>query len=345
MVDMRSKAVPAKTVQNWLLRLVGRRRAAETLPAPVRHAVPATPAPTRVEARPASPIQGLLSSEQVEFLAGLIDPPPSRPMSAWAADDRMFLGGIQKRWHARQLELPVLPAAAIRLTEVLQTRDAPIAHLVDLIEGDQALSVEVIKCANSATLARGPAARSIHEAIMRIGLRRLGSVLLMAQLTTKVLKGGEIQKYAALLMDMVAPLGYLSGLLSKAADTEDGLSFIRGSLLHVEHMVILGAVPGIARVHKQALTPSAAALLQAFHQFGPEIRDAVATAWDMRNVLTAAPDIMAEYYGFRLAIALRWLGRPLPVLEDIDPPRLHVVLSHVRPRVNAADHAEEPTAV
>lgn len=329
-------------MKNWLDKLFGRWRRVQGS-APAHHEVPA---PARTVAHTADvrkaesslpPVQGLLSNEQLEFIYGLIEPPDSRPISDWAGNDRKFLGGIQKRWHARQLELPVLPAAAIRLAEVLRNSEAPVSQLVDLIEGDAALSVEVIKCANSAGLARGPAVRSIHEAVMRIGLRRLGSVLVMAHLTTKILKGGEVQNYAALLMDMVPPLGYLSGLLSKTADAEDGLSFIRGALLHVEHMVILGIVPAVSRDHRQPIKPSVAALLQAIHHFGPEIRDAVGIAWDMRSVLAAPPTVMAEYYGFRRAVVMRWLGEPLPLLPEIDASRLHVVMSHVRPRVaNAA---------
>ena len=337
-------------MQNWLLRLVRRGRPArgeadvDPCNVPTAKAAAAT-APRRAELPAAPPVQVLLSSDQVEFLEGLIDPPTHRPISEYSGDDRLFLAGIQKRWHARQLELPVLPAAAIRLSELLRTREVPFAHLVELIEGDAALSVEVIKCANSAALARGPAVRGIHEAVLRIGLRRLGSVLVMAQLTTKVLKGGDVQNKAALLMDMVPPLGSLAGLLSRTTDAADSLSFIRGSLLHVEHMVILGAVAAVSSDHKQQIKPSVAALLQAFHQFGPEIRHAVGTAWGMQDELTTAPDVMGEYYGFRRAIVLRWLDSALPGLVDIDPPRLHVVMSYIRPRVSAPDRQDELAAV
>ena len=335
-------------MQNWLLRLVRRGRPARDDAKSEAPSVPVAKlarSPRRAESAAAPPVHELLSSEQVEFLEGLIDPPSQRPISEYSGDDRIFLAGIQKRWHARQLELPVLPAAAIRLSELLRTREVPFAHLVELIEGDAALSVEVIKCANSAALARGPAVRGIHEAVLRIGLRRLGSVLVMAQLTTKVLKGGDVQNKAALLMDLVPPLGSLAGLLSNTAAAENSLSFIRGSLLHVEHMVILGAVAAVSRDHKQQIKPSVAALLQAFHQFGPEIRHAVATSWGMQDELTTAPDVMGEYYGFRRAIVLRWLDRALPVLVDIDAPRLHVVMSYVRPRVSTADRQHEPAAV
>ena len=216
---------------------------------------------------------------------------------------------------------------------MLRSTDAPLAPLVELIEGDASLSVEVLKSANSAMFAHGPTVRGIHDAVLRIGLRRLGSILLMAQLTSKVLKGTDVQNKAALLVEMVPPLGRVAGLLASAGDDEDSQSFIRGTLLHVEHMVILGAVADVARDHKKPIKPTVLALHEAFGRFGPEIRHAVATAWNLQGVLLAGPDIEHQYAGFRRAIVLRWLGQPLPELHGITLSQLEVVMSQIQPRL------------
>jgi hypothetical protein len=292
----------------------------------------ARPAPPPVRA----PRTGL-DAEQIEFLEGLIDPPQPIPLGDATSEDRWFLGGIQKRWHARQLELPVLSEAAIRLTSLLRSEAVSIAQYVEVIETDPALTVEVLRSANAAVFANGHTVRSLDDAIRRIGLTRLGSILIMAQLNKKILKT-EANK-AALLLDLAPPLGIIAGLLAAPEHGDADIAFTRGSLLHVEHMVILGAVADVSRDHRQAVRPSVQALLQACQRFGPEIRHAVANAWNLRHVLLGdrlSDDFARRYGGYCRAVISRWLNRPLPVLPGVDPDRLTAVIAHIGPRTEVA---------
>jgi HD-like signal output (HDOD) protein len=325
-------------VTGWLSKLFSGR---EEPPAPHdRRAQPSGSSPVPDSTPPPRSVAAgvPLSADQLTFLEGLIDPPHSRHLDELPGEDRWFIGGIQKRWHARQLELPVLSQAAIRLTTLLRSEHAPTAQYVELVESDSALTVEVLRSANSALFAASQPARSLEDAIRRIGLSRLGSVLIMAQLKKKVL-GGAVADKAALLMDLVPPLGVVASHLAKSERGDKHIAFMRGSLLHVEHMVILGAVADVSRDRKQPVRPTVQALLQACRQFGPEIRHAVATAWNLEHVLLGAGDeveLANEYCGFRTAILSRWLDRPLPELPDVAPARLMAALANVSPRVAAA---------
>jgi HD-like signal output (HDOD) protein len=284
-----------------------------------------------------------LDAEQIEFLEGLIDPPRPMPLGDASTEDRWFLAGIRKRWHARQLELPVLSDAAIRLTGLLRSEAVSTARFVQLIESDPALTIEVLRSANAAACAGAQPVRSLDDAIRRIGLRRLGSLLIMAQLNKKILKT-EANK-AALLMDLAPPLGIIAGLLAAPEHGDTDIAFTRGSLLHVEHMVILGAVAEVSRDHRQPVRPSVRALLQACQQFGPEIRHAVANAWKLQHVLlgeTASDDFAPRYSGYCRAVISRWLNRPLPELTGVDCDRLKAVIAHIGPRTDAAPLGEAP---
>jgi hypothetical protein len=279
--------------------------------------------------------QTALSDQQIEFLEGLLEPPWRLSLDQMPQDDRWFLGGIQKRWHARQLELPVLPAAAIRMLSMLRTGESPLVHFVELIESDSALTIELLRTANSAMFSAGRMVSSLEDGVRRIGLKRLESLLIMTHLKKKILKGSAIQDKAALLMELVAPVGLIASQLTRNSGSEDHLAFLRGSLLHVEHMVILGAVTDVARDHKQPLNPSVRALLQACGQFGPEIRHAVATAGELQHVLLDDDDqgTSQQFLGFRDAVISRWLNHPLPALPDVEPARLEAALSPVAPRI------------
>ena len=314
---------------------------------PTRASVtPAPPRPVRTSSPAQEVAAGLapLSAEQIEFLEGLLEPPWRLSLDQVPLDDRWFLGGIQKRWHARELELPVMPAAALRMLSMLRTGEAPLAHFVELIESDPALTVELLRSANSALFSPGRVVTSLEESVRRIGLKRLESLLIMTHLKKKILKGSAIQDKAALLMELVSPVGVVATQLTRSGGTEDNLAFLRGALLHVEHMVILGAVSDVARDHKQPLNPSVRALLQACGQFGPEIRHAVATSWELEHVLLDEQDQSSthQFVGFRDAVISRWLNRPLPPLQDVDPARLEAVVSPIAPRVPISS-GEQPS--
>jgi hypothetical protein len=317
----------------WLARLFGTGEAPRSTPTPEAPRPRVRPSSPRPATAPTRAPRTELDAEQIEFLEGLIDPP--RPMALGDAplEDRWFLGGIRKRWHARQLELPVLSEAAMRLTGLLRSDDVSSAQFVRVIETDPALTVEVLRSANAAAYAGAQPVRSLDDAIRRIGLRRLGSLLIMAQLNKKILKT-EANK-AALLIDLAPPLGIIAGLLAAPEHGDTDIAFTRGSLLHVEHMVILGAVADVARDHRQPVRPSVRALLQACQQFGPEIRHAVAKAWNLQHVLlgeNASDDFAPRYSGYCKAVISRWLNRPLPELPGVECDRLKAVIAHIGPR-------------
>ena len=284
-------------------------------------------------------ISRLLSAGEEEFLEGFFDPAHPRRLDEVELDDRLLLAGIRKRWHERRLDLPVLPEAAIRLRKMLRGSGVPVARYVDLVETDSALHVEVLKGANSAFFSAGAPVNSTDAAIMRIGLRRLESLLIMVQLRSKVLKGGAVQSKAELLVEMAQPLAFLAGRLARRRGTDGNLSFIRGMLLHVEHLVILGAVADVSRDHRRSIRPSVRALHEAFVQFGPEIRHALAAAWAIEEILMGGQEdenLADEYAAFRCAIICRWLGRPVPELPDVDPALLSQLTTSIRPRVAPA---------
>jgi hypothetical protein len=132
------------------------------------------------------------------------------------------------------------------------------------------------------------------------------------------------------------PLGTLASTVARAHRTAPDVCFVRGMLLHVEHLVILGALADVSRDHRRTLTPSTLALHQAFSRHGADIRRAVATAWQLDDLLLGNDqegDVAGEYAGLRHALVWRWLNRPLPHLVHCDADRLAAALAGEAPRV------------
>jgi HD-like signal output (HDOD) protein len=302
--------------------------------APVRR--PARPRPRPVVSmRHESPApESRLLAQDIAFLEGLAYPPERKSIDEFPKTDQFFLGGISKRLHMRELEMPVLPEVAIRLSEMLRQTDLPVASYVALVNRDSSLSVEVLKAANAAVYG-AVTTTSLHEAVMRIGLSRLHSVLMLAHLKARILKGSPLfRRNGELLLELSLPLGFLASKLARVQGAAD-VRFVRGMLMHVEHIIILGALGDISRERRTGLAPSVEALHQAFVRFGPDIREAAASAWKLSEMLVGedTDNLREEYEGLRQALVCRWLGRPLPVLPGVDDRDLEETMLHIQERV------------
>lgn len=328
-------------MRNWISSLFGSRESAAPVRVPppahkretasaVRHATPRPEPPAR---------SASLAADQVDFLIGLVDPPEPRPLDELPLDDRLFLVGIRKRCHSRKFDVAVLPEAAIKLGEMIRKTDTPVANYVALLDTDPALSVEVLKAANSAAYMGASNTTSLHEAVRRIGLNRLQSLLIMTHLTAKVLRGGAFHGTAELITDLSLTLSGLASKLARGRMTKPDLCFMRGTLLHVEHLVVLGTIADVSRDARRSVTPSVLALHQAFATYGPGIRQALGVAWKLEEVLSGGADetdLVDEYAGLRRALIWRWIGRPLPSLPGVDDGRLADVLWQIPPRVSGS---------
>jgi hypothetical protein len=276
-----------------------------------------------------------LSGSETAFLSGLLAPPARQSIDSFPPDDRSFIVGIQRRLRMRELELPVLPEMSMQLSRMFRA-GAPAAEFVKVIEGDASLAVEVLKTANSAFYAAsGRSIASLQDAIVRIGLDRLQSVLMVAHLRGKVLKTGPFQAEADLLLELAIPVGALAGKLARGRRDAPDICFMRGALLHVEHLVILGATAAIARDAKRTITPSQAALHYAFFKCGRQIRDALAAMWNLRQLLVGGDEetgVVEEYELIRDVLVSQWLRLPLPEAAARFE-GLEAALADIHPRV------------
>lgn len=74
-------------------------------------------------------------------------------------------------------ELPSLPGAFIAAVEALSKDDAPASTCIEAIERDQALSVRILRLANSAFYGAQGQVASIGDAVQMLGLRTVASTL------------------------------------------------------------------------------------------------------------------------------------------------------------------------
>ncbi|OKY25957.1 MULTISPECIES: HDOD domain-containing protein [Thalassotalea] len=76
----------------------------------------------------------------------------------------------------KSLVLPTLPEVALRVREAADDPQINLGDMSDIIAHDPALSMGMLKVANSAILGRGVKVETVNQAVTRIGLRQIKSV-------------------------------------------------------------------------------------------------------------------------------------------------------------------------
>ena len=74
------------------------------------------------------------------------------------------------------LVLPTLPEIALKVREAADDPEVNLNHMSDVISQDPALSMGMLKVANSAMLGRSVKVETVNQAVTRIGLRQIKSI-------------------------------------------------------------------------------------------------------------------------------------------------------------------------
>lgn len=125
---------------------------------------------------------------------------------------------------------PLLPAAAVEVHRLSQTKDAQIEQILAVLEKDPLLAARVLKVASSSVYG-GQALQSLQTAVMRLGMRHLADLVWEVALNMKVFRS---KAYAG-AMDAVrrhsTACAYVSRAIAKLTPVPLEYAFLCG-LLH-----------------------------------------------------------------------------------------------------------------
>jgi putative nucleotidyltransferase with HDIG domain len=173
-----------------------------------------------------------------ENLAAAISPNAGAPRKAAAALARFVTEGIQ----SGNLQLPGLPTSALRCIEMLRNPRITNAALVAVLGRDPLLASQVVGRANAALIAGASPARTLDQAIARLGQRAL-STLLIEVSTRRVFESRDLgirQAYQQMWDHSVA-VGQIAQLLARRLKADPDLSYLAG-LLHDVGKPVVGAI-------------------------------------------------------------------------------------------------------
>jgi serine/threonine protein kinase len=162
---------------------------------------------------------------------------PSAPLQVTSEGQRRVGGRLAQilvdRIHRDKLVLPAMPAAALECLRLLDLPDNNLDKLVKVIAQDPIIAPQVMRRARSAMMSRATVARTLDQAIARLGVRDLRE-LIMNVSTHQLFESKKpvIRKHTKLLWQHSVAVGVLARALARRRkDVDPELAYLAG-LLH-----------------------------------------------------------------------------------------------------------------
>ncbi len=184
---------------------------------------------------------------------------------------------LVQTFHDPDYRPPPLPAVAIMLSRVTQSDETSIGDVVRLLEQDQMLAGSVLKLVASPHYASRSPITSLHQAVVRLGLKTLRSIVFEASLRGGIFNLREYHETIEQVRRHSTTTAYLAKLTCEACwvDRDDG--FICGLLHDVGFSALLFSV---SNVEKDA-SPELADLWADVEPLHERASNLVARLWDL----------------------------------------------------------------
>lgn len=268
----------------------------------------------------------VLAPEVREFYVRLVTADEPTDLQDLSPDDQLFLSGILRQLRDNCFEVPVLPPAAIEISNLLSNPNVDLKDFVDVLQSDPALSVDVLRLANSVLYGGVKRIESVRDAVVRIGMDRIHPLILISHLQGKVLQARCFQHQAAWLFSLSGAMAQICQKLSHGLDLAPHVGFTRGMLWHIEHFMIISSLSQVSKDNRKQLEPTVLGLHEAFVRFSPRIRELAARSWGLEALLIGDSkdmDTLTRIYQIRQVIVSRWTGIDLPTeVTGVDPEQL-----------------------
>lgn len=177
----------------------------------------------------------------------------SLPAGAEAAGAALSLRNTEYPWlRPDDLSVPMLPAQAQRVLQLVGDPDVTIATLATVVSKDPVLATRVLGMSNSALYGALSPLRSVSDAVVRLGTRTVRNVVVTVSMQSQFKSATLYGRHGALFMDHAVGTAYVAHLIADKlrADVEE--AFLCGLLHDIGKLVILKT----AHQHQQKRGPA-----------------------------------------------------------------------------------------
>lgn len=189
-----------------------------------------------------------------------------------------LLERIERRVQAGDFELPQLPSTAQKIMNLAANPKFEMDEVVEVIASDPVLSSEVLKVANSVIYGGRVACESLRDAIMRVGLRGVRSVMLTLSMRSAILRDPHLMILAIEIWRQSNSVAHLARHLADRARIEPESAYLLGLTHDIGKVALLSLVAEHTRRQGQI---SAAFLGTLFVRFHEDVGSRMAEEWGL----------------------------------------------------------------
>ncbi|BBM84999.1 HDOD domain-containing protein [Candidatus Uabimicrobium amorphum] len=200
--------------------------------------------------------------------------------------DLQFLDYLQKNLK-NKIDLPLLPATALRLMDLSANPNSNLNELEKTIKDDVTITTVLLKTANSISFAGNWPVETVQSAIVRLGRKRLRSMIMSLTLACTVIKGNKIDLLARDLWNHSMSCAHLSSSIAKELGVDDGVVFA-GGLLHDIHKAVLLSI--CRKIYKKQgdYFPTVTVLQNIYDSYFEQVTKKIASEWHLPQNLVFA---------------------------------------------------------
>jgi HD-like signal output (HDOD) protein len=180
--------------------------------------------------------------------------------------------------------------AAIEMTNHPST---DIAELSTMVSADPLLCSELLKTANSVLYAAHVPAETLHEAIMRVGMRTLRSLIFSVSMRGVILKGHGLNEYAEEVWRQALSIAAIARAIAKECQIEPEKAFMIGLLQDVGKIALLTMLREEVRTRGEV---NPALVGKLFHKYHERAGQAMGAAWRLPAELTSVAGGHHDYH-------------------------------------------------
>ena len=200
---------------------------------------------------------------------------------------------IKRRIKAGQFELPQLRQTTMAVMALANDPSAEIQQIANLIQADPVLSSQLVKTANSALYGGVESITSIHDGVMRLGLRALRTMILSASMKGLVLRGKGLTRYAEEVWAQAASVAAIARAVAPYADFDKEKAFLLALLHDVGKFPLLAMLAEQAKHRKGGVTR--ALIGKVFSKFHEPVGLALAQHWKLGSELESVAGHHHDY--------------------------------------------------
>lgn len=145
-----------------------------------------------------------------------------------APNERLLLRRLEQRVADGGFELPQLQSTVLEIVSLAANPKASMDEIVVVVERDPALSSEVLKTANSVMYAGHVQSESLRDAVVRLGMRGVRSIVLTISMRSAILSDRALASYATEIWRQALSVGQISRHLARAAKMDPEHAYLMG---------------------------------------------------------------------------------------------------------------------